>query len=281
MSKKPIGVPIFNLEREIFPGLHIRHVENMQHERPPLMMPHRDDYFVFLYQQSGQSIFSIDLKEVVLEDSCICCIIPGSVHRFVSAVNLSGWMLAASPELIDEVIRRILLDSDPGAVFPLNGKATYLNEIACAIAGYQSHQGNLGQLIVTPLMSAFASIFAEIIETNQKRALGNRSAVVTSEFNKILRQNFKIQKAPSWYAEKLNISLSYLNECVKTSTGIAVSLHIQQEIALEAKRQLAHTNLSIKEVAYLLGYTDPAYFNRVFLKVVGERPAVYRKKYHK
>lgn len=281
MSKRPSDIPILNLEREIIPGLHIRRIDNKPHGSPPIMTAHRDDYFVFLYQQSGRSILSIDFKEVILDELSICCILPGSVHHFNSADKVSGWMLATSSELIDEVVRRILLDSVSGDVFHVNGTAPFLDEIARAIAGYQSNSGKLISVIVTHLVSAFTGIFAQVIKINEKKTLSNRAAAITFEFGKILRNNFKTRKAPSWYASQLNLSLSYLNECVRVTSGIAVSTYIQQEIVLEGKRQLVHTDLSVKEIAYGLGYSDPAYFNRVFQKIVGERPAAFRKRYRK
>lgn len=281
MSRKQGDIPILNLEREIIPGLHIRHIESMQHDRSPLITAHRDDYFVFLYQQSGRSMFSIDFREVILDGPSICCISPGSVHRFISADKLSGWMLAASSHLIDESVRRILLDNFAGDVFQVKDTALFLDEIARAIACYQSDNGSLSAFIVRQLVSAFAGIFAEVIKTSKKKTLGNRSATVTSQFGKILRNNFKTRKAPSWYASQLNLSLSYLNECVRVTSGVSVSMHIQQEIVLEGKRQLVHTELSVKEIAYRLGYSDPAYFSRIFLKIVGEPPVAFRRRYRK
>lgn len=44
----------------------------------------------------------------------------------------------------------------------------------------------------------------------------------------------------------------------------------------EARKLLRQTDLPVAEVARRLGYTDPYYFSRVFKKVVGEAPAVYR-----
>jgi len=54
---------------------------------------------------------------------------------------------------------------------------------------------------------------------------------------------------------------------------------LKDRILLEAKRLLIHTTLSAKEIAYDLGYEDPAYFNRLFSKKIGDAPNVFRKKY--
>lgn len=51
------------------------------------------------------------------------------------------------------------------------------------------------------------------------------------------------------YAGMLNISVPYLNECVKVITGSSVSHYIRNRIVLEAKRLIYHSDKSIKEIA--------------------------------
>jgi AraC family transcriptional regulator, transcriptional activator of pobA len=74
----------------------------------------------------------------------------------------------------------------------------------------------------------------------------------------------------------LNISTTYLNECVKSATGHPVSYHIQQRVILEAKRLLAHTNSSVKEIAAELGYDDVPYFSRLFSKIAGVTAVAFK-----
>jgi AraC-like DNA-binding protein len=50
---------------------------------------------------------------------------------------------------------------------------------------------------------------------------------------------------------------------------------------LEAKRLLYHSQSSIKEIAYELGYEDHTYFSRLFKKTVGRTPGAFRGQYHK
>jgi YesN/AraC family two-component response regulator len=87
-------------------------------------------------------------------------------------------------------------------------------------------------------------------------------------------------KRPADYAEVLNISVAYLNECVKNVTGFSVSHHIQQRIILEAKRLLYHSDNSVKEIAAELGYDDYPYFSRLFVKVAGITALTFRSKNH-
>ncbi len=92
----------------------------------------------------------------------------------------------------------------------------------------------------------------------------------------MVRQNYKTLKSPSEYAEKLNISRGYLTEAVREVTGKPAQHWIHQEILIEAKRLLAFTHLTIKQIAYELGYDDHTYFSRLFSKLEDESPSEFR-----
>jgi AraC-like DNA-binding protein len=54
---------------------------------------------------------------------------------------------------------------------------------------------------------------------------------------------------------------------------------IKNRIVLEAKRLLVHTAMTAKEIAYELGFEDPAYFSRLFMVKTGESPSAFKTKY--
>lgn len=106
----------------------------------------------------------------------------------------------------------------------------------------------------------------------------SRFEVITKSFKSLLEDDFTTIKSPKAYAQCLNVSTPYLNECVKSATGNSVSYHIQQRVILEAKRLLYHSSKSVKEIAGDLGYDDYSYFTRLFVKVTGMTPIGFRNK---
>ena len=79
------------------------------------------------------------------------------------------------------------------------------------------------------------------------------------------------------FAESLNVHANYLNRSVKEVTGKPTSVHIAERISAEAKALLQHTDWSVADIAYSLGFEYPTYFNNYFKRVTGTTPKALRK----
>lgn len=81
----------------------------------------------------------------------------------------------------------------------------------------------------------------------------------------------------SYFAEKLNISPSYLSDLLKRNTGHSAQELIHSYLIRKAKELLLRNETTIAEIAYLLGFEYPAYFSRVFKNKTGITPLEFRK----
>ncbi|WP_306301492.1 helix-turn-helix domain-containing protein [Verrucomicrobium spinosum] len=72
------------------------------------------------------------------------------------------------------------------------------------------------------------------------------------------------------------MTAGHLNDVVRQFTAGTAGELIHARELLEARRLLMHTELSVSEIAYRLGYKDPSYFARVFRKSTGQAPADFR-----
>ncbi|WP_228409828.1 helix-turn-helix domain-containing protein [Chryseobacterium sp. T16E-39] len=70
---------------------------------------------------------------------------------------------------------------------------------------------------------------------------------------------------------------SKLNEVSKLHTNKTAQNVIYSLIISEAKRLLLYEKLSIKEIAYQLGFNDPFYFSNFFKKHTQQSPKDYQK----
>jgi AraC family transcriptional activator of pobA len=78
------------------------------------------------------------------------------------------------------------------------------------------------------------------------------------------------------YARALGVTPTHLSRVARALTGRPASRLILERRLLEARRALAYTSMQVAEIAYMLGYGDPAYFARVFAQACGESPSAFR-----
>ncbi len=95
---------------------------------------------------------------------------------------------------------------------------------------------------------------------------------VVNDFQNLLDQEYEREHNVQYYSDKLNISSKGLNKAVKKELGRTVSELIKEKLIIEAKRELYSSDLSVKEIAFKLGFEDPAYFSRFFKKETSHSP---------
>jgi len=99
------------------------------------------------------------------------------------------------------------------------------------------------------------------------------------QFTQLVEANFIKKHNVADYADLLMIAPKTLTHKFKRLNLPQPNEVIKSRIILEAKRLLVHTQKTAKEIAYGLGYDDPAYFSRLFFIKTGESPSGFRAKY--
>ncbi|KAB1232025.1 helix-turn-helix domain-containing protein [Chryseobacterium viscerum] len=102
---------------------------------------------------------------------------------------------------------------------------------------------------------------------------------VFRDFSRYLEIHFREKHNVADYAELLHIAPKTLTHKFKNLNLDSPNQLIINRILLEAKRLLFYTDKPVKEIAYDLGYEDPAYFNRLFTNKTGSTPSNFKKNY--
>jgi AraC-like DNA-binding protein len=267
---------------EIFHGeMALLRYSSEKEQLPVIDYAHRDDYYIFIFLEKGRGKFLIDFEKYEMTESTVLCILPGQVHFPIDYISTCGWILMADRMLVTDEYKAVF---EKGSFVKSKIKLTDdeiidLNQCISIIDRRTQGQQPIGRNIVHTLLSAYIGMIAEIYQKGFPVSINNRLATITSQFKSLLSTNYQSLKRPSEYADNLNLSLSYLNEAVKRTTGLSVSDCIRDEIVLQAKRLLFYTNESIKGIACSLGYDDYSYFTRLFTKSTGISPTQFRANY--
>jgi AraC family transcriptional activator of pobA len=131
----------------------------------------------------------------------------------------------------------------------------------------------------------------ELIHTGQKlqpvSALNKETNAVrrvSSLFMELLERQFPIEpphqklrlRSAGDYADQLSVHVNYLNKVLKEMTGKTTTGLILERVIQEAKILLKHTDWNVSEIAYCLGFEEPAHFNNLFKKHTSLTPKAFR-----
>lgn len=282
MPKKATSIPVNIMADQFGVGIAIgkasikdlRTFEQAEHA-------HRDDYHLFFLQEIGTTSVEIDFQKYTLKPSSVIYIHPNQVHRLgaLENVTLSFWVIN-NENLAPEYLK-LLEGITPAAPLALNKKTFSIISKAVSLCIKLSERTNdilYHSLLKDSCNTIVGLVASQYLAQFKSKDTLSRFEIISKAFIRILEDNFKTVKKPAEYANTLNISPDYLNECVKNTTGHSVSYQIQQRIILEAKRLLYYSDKSVKEIATELGYEDYPYFSRLFIKVTGVTALDFRKR---
>lgn len=245
--------------------------------------PHRHDSHFFVLQEKGVSLTEIDFEKHLIETPTLLYQSPNQVHRALKVKHIQLFMLIINDENVNTSYLRLLRSITPAKPLRLSHHdLEMMKHIFLSCLYLYERKGD--KLYFSQLKDTCNALIALVISLYIKQSKPteklSRFEIIEKSFTEMLEQKFIVLKRPSDYANELNVSASYLNECVKNVTGFSVTHQIQRRTILEAKRLLFHSNKSVKEIASELGYDDYPYFFRLFTKVAGMTAVAFRKKNH-
>lgn len=92
----------------------------------------------------------------------------------------------------------------------------------------------------------------------------NAKKTIVYKFKKLVDQWFSKYHKVSDYANLLNVSDNYLNECLKETIGVSAKAIITEKRIMNSRHQLKFTDKTIKEICFEMGFSSPDYFSYFF-----------------
>lgn len=241
-------------------------------------VPHRHNYFVIIWVKKGAGVHLIDLEKFDLQNDTVYCITPGQVHLLKQNGPVEGYVLSFTADFMgtDESNFDLLFNTGLFNTFShspvIKVDAEVKDEMEDAIGRMLKEYANFF-LLRSEILRGFLKIFLiyltrQFEKANQQPAQ-SRNIELMRKFLSLLEKNYTQKRMVTDYADELVVTPNYLNEVVKKISGFPASHHIQQRIVLEAKRQAAYSNVTMKEIAYHLGFDDMAHFSKFFKNASG------------
>jgi AraC family transcriptional activator of pobA len=288
-----LGVSVDMLDPKA--GIAVVNLNDVGFELPYKSPPYRPNYFSFLFVKEGSGQYTIDNHTFLTEPGSIYFTNPSNYRTFewnkieeIYLICFDETFLKENVHqdvfnefsfLLTETVQPKILNID----FYNQIEQLYL-QIHKEYLGTSPYKyriiGNLFVVLLIKIKEYFWEDYNPIYE-------GNRSSQIVKDFKRTLEQHYrdlsnsKVQTVfrVQDYANAQNLHPNYLSTVIKTKTGKPIATWIADKTISEAKSLLQNSPTSIKEIAYLLGFSEAAHFSNYFKKHTNTSPILYRKEH--
>ena len=259
------------------------HVESLDDRSRPsewTIQPHvhRDLNHIILIAEGGGSMRA-DGDSVAFDAPCLLLIPAGIIHGFSWHRDSRGWVTTIADSYLHHLLER---DPDLQPLFRAS-RAIALSqsdkvearigqlaqELAWSGPGQRAAvEAHLLWLMVQALRHAALSV--------DSATMANKEARLVARLRERIEQRFRHREPVAIHARALGISETALRHACARVAGLSPAAMLDERALLEARRLLLYSNLSVAEVAYAIGFEDPAYFSRFFTRHSGQSPRDWR-----
>jgi AraC-like DNA-binding protein len=249
--------------------------------------PHRHNYYTVLIINKAKGQHKIDFNTYELLNKQIFFVAPGQVHQVIEKEKSFGFSMVFSNQfLIENSIPLSFINSLN--LFQNYGQSPPLAPSDKQFDNIEQFSNQIFKLFNSEahmkLLSIGSFLKLLLIECNNICAINPIESDIDSSgdnlirnFKKEVENNYKTEHSTTFYANQLHITPDHLNRTFKAKIGKTAKDYIQARIITEAKRLLYFTDFSNKEIAYELGFNEPANFSAFFKKHTQVSPLNFKK----
>jgi AraC family transcriptional regulator, transcriptional activator of pobA len=241
---------------------------------------HAELCHIILIAVGGGSMRADD-RDIRFDAPCLLIVPAMTVHGFAWIAESRGTVITMSIRYsadlarYDEAIARLF--DRPGAR-PLGAddscRADRMAQDLVRELGWSApgHRAAVDSTMLALLVVALRNGETDSGATMQR---GHHAAVV-ARLRERIEQRYRLRESIADHAVALGMSQSALRVACLRVARMSPARMLDERALLEARRSLLYSNLSVSEIAYSLGFSDPAYFSRFFNRHTGLSPRAYR-----
>ncbi len=251
--------------------------------------PHRLEFYQIVWFQNGGFQHMVDFKTIEIKPNTLIFLNKNSVQQFSTNPNLEGKVLLFTDDFFcktetnTQFLKSTILFNDllSTSFINITQSIDLFTNIHKQIEAEQTNELDPVQLdILRNLLHNF------LLLSERERRKQNFTEIKKDAnldyvflFKKLLDQHFYKEKKVSFYCEQIHLTPKRLNHACKKVFDKTAKELIDERVMLEAKRLLAHTLDSIKEIGFQLGFEEPTNFNKYFKKHASKTPIQFREQF--
>ena len=280
-----LGIDVFKSGGD---GFYINRLsDHLRESHHHINRPHKHDSYVVVLFTAGSGIHEIEFDSFEVVPGAIFFLTPGQTHNWQLSADTDGFVLFHSAEFFNARFSGLGIDDfafyshrrAPEQIILSAGLKLNIVGNFEKMLHEKSVADRKSQYMILNLLTEIYISIERLIGATAVVEAGNVYHNTFAKFQELLEKHYAEEKSAQRYADWLNISSKHLNRINKTLLNKSTSDLIAARVVLEAKRMLLYTSRSITQIAAELGYSDYAYFSKLFKKHVGLSPSQFVNQY--
>ena len=246
--------------------------------------PHKHNFFEIVYVEKGQGFQCINMHEFEYKEGNIFLLPPLDCHSFKISVPTRFYFIRFTDnyfmqedELTDyrswyDRIAYIIANYNkvPGDIISSERERQFIINSIKSIYQESLTSDSYSGSIITGSLASILNILARSIESRyveQANEIDDRFGEILRYINTHISDSTKLH-IPD-LAGRFNLSKTYFSEYFKKKAGVSLAEYILKSKLRIVETKVLHTDLSLKEIAYQMNFTDSSHLARSFKKVYG------------
>ena len=272
------GEPVRDVELQF---LHIETIEARSRPNGWSIQPHSHaELTQFLYIHEGDGEMRAEAQRWTFQAPSLLLMPPRVAHGFLFRPDTIGHVITVAEPFLQQLCRQEAFPPAP-VCLPLSADQQAAHDVPAIVAALEREfvwaapareiavQAHLLRLVV----GAIRLLADHAPET---RASHDRDSDLVARYREILESEFRTDAPIDAHAARLGVTAGRLTVACRRRLGRSPLELLHDRLLLEAKRALLYTPLGVAEIAFALGFKDPAYFSRFFQKRTGETATDFR-----
>lgn len=251
-----------------------------------LTTPHRTGFYHILWFLKGTPVHWVDFAPIQVQPGTLLFLNKDRVQRFDVHANAEGYAILFTGDFFSQDLKYLhsnILFNDlmKVAMIHLPNDTRPFSELVALMQWELTHPKDPGQPNMLHNLLHNFLLYAERAYRQQTFTELKKNADLDYLllFREMLEKHYPSEKQVQFYARELLVTEKRLNTATAKTVGKTPKEMIDDRVMLEAKRLLAHTQDTIKEIGYTLGYDEPTNFIKYFKKHNGHTPVEFREQF--
>ncbi|MGP9498265.1 4-hydroxyphenylacetate catabolism regulatory protein HpaA [Halomonas sp. AOP43-D1-4] len=249
---------------------------------------HHDRFFQVHYVKSGMVRVYLDERQFHQQGPMFFLTPPTVPHSFTTEDGSDGHVLTVRQQLVWSLLEEIPELGDASTVTPVcvaTGRVSdetrpevrrverLFDELRLE---FEADRPGREAALITLTRLIFIGLFRLSANSLKAQNVRHDELSLFHRFNLEIEARYRAHWTLANYARVLNVTEARLNSVCRRIAGVPSKQVIHDRVMQEARRLLIFTRMSVNEIAYQLGFKDPAYFCRFFARHSGTTPSGYR-----